>query len=127
VSLQIASRKPISKSSWMIQTVLSFAYLVVSIIGAARHYPWLMVVGVTAISLAVGFAIFRRSWAFAMPIGWSIMIAMGAIVLGAISFSLTSRFAPNLMDCVPIAIGGLWLSTSLRGTWESQRVASASD
>jgi hypothetical protein len=111
----------------MIQTVLSLAYLVVSIIGAGQHYPWPVVVSVTALSLAVGFAIFRPKWAFAMPRGWSIAIAMGAIVLGAISSWLISRFVPNLMDGVLLGIGGLWFSTSLRGAWESQRVASASD
>lgn len=111
----------------MIQAVLSLAYLVLSIIGAAQHYPWTVVVSVTAISLAVGFAIFRPSWAFTIPLGRSIAIATGAIVLGLMSFWLISRFVPHLTDGIPLAIGGLWFSTSLRGAWESQRVVSASD
>lgn len=61
-----------------------------------------------------------------MPKGRSIAIAMGAIAFGAISLLLLAKVAPNLIDGVPLALGGLWLSTSLRGAWESQRAASAS-
>jgi len=121
---------PTGRTTGHLRLVLTWAkqaYLVVSITGAAQHYPWPVVVGVTAISLAVGFAIFRPRWAFTMSRGWPIAIAMGAIVLGAISFWLISRFVPNLTGGVPLAIGGLWFSTSLRGAWESQRVVLASD
>jgi hypothetical protein len=111
----------------MVQAVLSLAYLVVSIMDAAEQYPWPAVVSVTAISFAVGLAIFRPRWPFTVPRGQVIAIGTGAIALGAISLWLTSRFVPHLTDGLPLALGGLWFSTSLRGAWESHRVLSASE
>ncbi|MDH3725983.1 MAG: hypothetical protein OER77_00495 [Myxococcales bacterium] len=102
--------------NWVVQLALSSVCFVLWII-VAHHYSWSVIVVIAALSFLVGF--------FVVPTGLLLSKSKKGLVValaaGALSAWALAAIDPDLLDGALVAIGGLWFSTSARGTLHALR------
>jgi hypothetical protein len=107
--------------NWVVQLALSSVCFVLWII-AAHHYSWSVIVVIAALSFLVGFFVVPTGLLLSKSKkGFVVALAVFALAAGALSAWALAAIDPDLLDGALVAIGGLWFSTSARGTLHALR------